>query len=217
METVVANAANVDLKKYLVNDEQQLRRLRELILRLKIHKKRRSPTRARDHSPCSPPSCQLGSPGPPEHRVQYLRQLDQHEPLVLEEVELLDLEVIGFSDHETWWVCTCCLNYIQTNFTCFLNQFVLLLFVHLETNVTPPCVNPRIQAVPAEKLIGINNCMIMKSVLELECVMSEVGNDIHLLVSKNYLFTPNSSLLVCLCQWHSRVCLDIYSCCFKYI
>ncbi|XP_019712132.1 SLAIN motif-containing protein-like isoform X4 [Hippocampus comes] len=102
METVVANAANVGLKQNLVNGEQQLRRLRELILRLELHNKRRSPTRARGHRACTPPSCQLGSPGPPEHRVQYLQQQDQYEPLVLDEVELLDLELIGFSDHETW-------------------------------------------------------------------------------------------------------------------
>ncbi|XP_051913684.1 SLAIN motif-containing protein-like isoform X2 [Hippocampus zosterae] len=102
METVVVNAANVDLKKNLVNGERQLRRLRELILRLELHNKRRSPTRARGHSPCTPSSCQPGSPGPPEHRVEYLQQQGQYEPLVLDDVELLDLELIGFSDHETW-------------------------------------------------------------------------------------------------------------------
>ncbi|KAM9831106.1 SLAIN motif-containing protein 1-like [Syngnathus typhle] len=98
METAV-NLVNVDLKKNLAKSELHLRRVHKLVLSLELLNKQKLPT-----GPCGrawkPLPCQLGSPRAPEDRIQYLQK--HYEPLVLDEVELLDLDATGFSDHETW-------------------------------------------------------------------------------------------------------------------
>ncbi|XP_037123616.1 SLAIN motif-containing protein-like isoform X2 [Syngnathus acus] len=98
MEAAV-NLVNVDLKKNLANGELHLRRVHKLVLSLGLLNKQKLPTGPRGRA-CTPLPCQLGSPRAPKDRIQYLQK--HYEPLVLDEVELLDLDATGFSDHETW-------------------------------------------------------------------------------------------------------------------
>ncbi|XP_049608118.1 SLAIN motif-containing protein 1 [Syngnathus scovelli] len=98
MEAAV-NLVNVDLKKNLANGELHLRRVHKIVLRLELLNKQKLATGPRGRA-CTPLPCQLGSTRAPEDRIQYLKT--HYEPLVLDEVELLDLDATGFSDHETW-------------------------------------------------------------------------------------------------------------------
>ncbi|XP_061633107.1 SLAIN motif-containing protein 1-like isoform X3 [Phyllopteryx taeniolatus] len=99
MEAAVADPAIVDPKRNLANCEMQLRRLQELVLRLELNDKRLHAS-PRGHWPCTPPRSQSGSlvvtPG------GWLESFQQNEPFVLDEVELLDSDIFGFSDNETW-------------------------------------------------------------------------------------------------------------------
>ncbi|XP_061533676.1 SLAIN motif-containing protein 1-like isoform X1 [Phycodurus eques] len=99
MESAVADPAIVDRKRNLANCEMQLRRLQELVLRLELNDKR-LPASPRGHWPCTPPPYQPGSlVVTPEG---WLESFQQNEPFVLDEVELLDSDIFGFSDNETW-------------------------------------------------------------------------------------------------------------------
>ncbi|XP_077369870.1 SLAIN motif-containing protein 1-like [Festucalex cinctus] len=96
MEAAVEELVVVERKRTLANGELQLRRLRELVNKLELQNERPLPSLGWAHNPCTPPSRHRG---PPEDRLRYFQFHDQYE---MDQVELLDLDVIGFSDDETW-------------------------------------------------------------------------------------------------------------------
>ncbi|XP_061686044.1 SLAIN motif-containing protein 1-like isoform X2 [Syngnathoides biaculeatus] len=83
MEATVGKSAIVERKRNLANSDVGLKRL---------------PTSPSGHWPCTPPPYQLGSLVVPHEGWHH----DRNEHLILDEVELLDVEIIGFSDNETW-------------------------------------------------------------------------------------------------------------------
>ncbi|XP_057686153.1 SLAIN motif-containing protein 1-like isoform X2 [Corythoichthys intestinalis] len=83
METAFANSIVVDRKRNLAFGELHSGKLQQLVHKFENHNKK-LPT------------------WPPKDCVEEFQKHQLHKPLFLDEVELLDLDIIGFSDNETW-------------------------------------------------------------------------------------------------------------------